>query len=88
MIKISASELKRNTSDVLNKIIYGGETVVILRHNKEVAKITPNSPGSDLTKKNLEALNKKYAGSRPNFPDVKKYRRNKNWNELLNLYSN
>ncbi len=36
---VTATELKRNTSDILNKVAYSGKDVLIKRHGVAVAKV-------------------------------------------------
>ncbi len=42
MKRISATTLSRNLSDVLDAVETDGETFVVVRHGKEVAKLTPS----------------------------------------------
>lgn len=42
--KISATELARNLSDILNRAYYKGEEFVVERNDQEVCKIAPPSP--------------------------------------------
>jgi len=39
MIRVSTSDLRKNTADVLNKVAYGGERVALQRRGKDVAVI-------------------------------------------------
>ena len=39
MIRVSTSDLRKNTADVLNKVAYGGEQVALQRRGKDVAVI-------------------------------------------------
>jgi prevent-host-death family protein len=41
---ITATELARNLSDVLNRVKYRGETYVIERNGERVATLTPPTP--------------------------------------------
>lgn len=71
-VKITATELKNNLSDILNKVIYEDVQYSVYRHGKEVVTLIKPDPKEKL-KEIREGL-KKYKGSMPNFPDVKKYR--------------
>lgn len=80
-ISLSATDLKRNTADVLNSVIYGGEIAIIERYGEPVAKIVPFSPSSKKLSKE-EVINK-YFGAIPDFPDVTKFRKSrKKWPTL------
>ena len=41
MAAISATELARNTRDILDRVLQSGETVAILRNNVAIAQIAP-----------------------------------------------
>lgn len=61
---ISATELKQQTAEILNMVLYQGKTAYIERHGKIIAKIMPvNNP---ITSKIKET----YFGTIPEFPDV------------------
>jgi prevent-host-death family protein len=53
--KISATELARNLSDILNRARYRGETFVIERNGEPVAKIEP-PPKQGISLRELAAL--------------------------------
>ncbi len=38
---VSVAEAKKSFSDLLGRVSYRGETIVILRHGKPVAKLVP-----------------------------------------------
>ena len=57
---ISATELKKNTSEVLNRVFYEKITAIVKRHGKPYAKIVP--PEHTHTGENLDKLLKKYYG--------------------------
>ncbi len=70
---ISATELKNKISEVLNSVIFSGNTTVVERYGKPVAKIVPVLE----SKKNREEIRKALDatfGSLPDFPDVTKFR--------------
>lgn len=59
---ITATQLKRDTANVINKVIYTGQDVTIERYGVVVARITPASrPEGD----SASNLLKKYRGSIP-----------------------
>ncbi len=53
--KITATELARNLSDILNRARYKGESFVIERNGEPVAKIEP-PPNPGITLRELAAL--------------------------------
>lgn len=63
---ISASELKRNTADVLNRVYYEKIVAVIKRHDEPIVKISPIDNKDK--KKNTASLLLKYYGILPDFP--------------------
>ena len=63
---ISATELKNNTSHVLNMVIHGKKIAIIKRHGKAVAKIVPIVQIHG----NADKKSDEYFGSAPDFPDV------------------
>lgn len=65
---ISATELKKNISDVLNRVYYKGEETLVKRHNEVIAKIIPVAKEKNLPDKKV--LLKKYFGIMPDFPDI------------------
>ncbi len=72
---ISATDLKNNTSEILNSVYYEKSEAVIERHGKIVAVISPPKIGKK-TEKDYKAIADKYFGIMPDFPDVTKYRVN------------
>jgi prevent-host-death family protein len=50
MTHLAVAEARRDLSDILNRVVYGGERVIITRHGKNVAAI--------VSSKDLEALEK------------------------------
>lgn len=70
---VTTTELKRDTSNVINRVTYEKIIAIIKRHGKTVAKITPaDEPVRDINK-----IWQSFAGSIPDFPDVTKYRRSR-----------
>lgn len=49
LTRISATELARNLSDILNRIRYQGEHFVIIRNGEEVARLVPRPEHRKLT---------------------------------------
>ena len=41
---VNIAEAKRNLSDLLGRVAYGGETITIMRRGKPMAKLVPLSP--------------------------------------------
>lgn len=72
-IYVSATNLKRDISKILNDVSFGDKTVVIERHGKTIAKIVPIH--ADEIKNDTDTLLSKYFGAMPDFPDVKKGRK-------------
>lgn len=69
---ISATELKRGVSDILNRVHYERITAIIKRHDEAIAKIVPmedKDKNSDIS-----SLLSKYFGILPHFPEVTKKR--------------
>jgi antitoxin (DNA-binding transcriptional repressor) of toxin-antitoxin stability system len=46
MKQLSATDVARRFSDVLDSVEASGETFVVVRHGRAVARITPDSTGS------------------------------------------
>ncbi len=44
MTKVTASELARNLSSVLDRLEHGGEEIVIYRNNHPIARFLPGTP--------------------------------------------
>lgn len=70
---ISATDLKKNISDVLNRVYYERIETVIKRHDVPIAKIVPMEKAE--AKKDIAAILDKYYGIMPDFPDVTKVRK-------------
>ncbi|MFN8473653.1 MAG: type II toxin-antitoxin system Phd/YefM family antitoxin [Anaerolineae bacterium] len=51
--KITATELAKSLSEVLNRIRYRGERFVIQRNGEPVAMLTPAGPGSPVSLREL-----------------------------------
>lgn len=72
---ISATELKRNASDVLNRVYYGKRTMIVERHGEPIVKIVPFE--KERSTSSLKKSVSKYFGILPDFPDVTKARRSR-----------
>lgn len=67
-ITVSATDLKRDTSEIINKVAYGGVSAVVEKHGEPVVKIVPatlvtKQSGIDavfgsITKKEADQLNR------------------------------
>lgn len=72
---VSATDLKKCPADVLNRVYYEKKTALVERHGKIIARMIPEI--SDKPRESLNEIWKRYAGTMPDFPNVKKFRRNK-----------
>ncbi|OGE69134.1 hypothetical protein A3B55_02570 [Candidatus Daviesbacteria bacterium RIFCSPLOWO2_01_FULL_43_15] len=72
-ITIPATELKRNTAEILNIVAYGNTVAIIERYGEAVAKVVP-VVGRMRSKEEIKAVLDKYFGAIPDFPDVTKLR--------------
>lgn len=78
---VSATEAKQNFGELLDRVRYEKKTALIEKHGKVIAELSP--PTKSKPKKDLNKVWESFAGSMPDFPDVKKFRRNKrNWPTL------
>ncbi len=57
---ISATDLKKNISDVLNRVYYEKKITIVKRHNEPIAKIVPLEKTE--AKKDISAILDKYYG--------------------------
>ncbi len=71
--RISSTELKTNTADILNMVAFGNMEAIVERHGEELVKIVPINKSRP--KKDYKVLMNKHFGSAPNFPEVHKYRK-------------
>lgn len=67
---LSATELKRNTAEIVNLVAYGKTVAVVERYDEPLVKIVP----ANLKEEEIEKRIKKHFGTIPNFPDVTKER--------------
>jgi antitoxin (DNA-binding transcriptional repressor) of toxin-antitoxin stability system len=54
--RLSATELARRLSDVLNRVHYQGETVIVERGGKPLCELSPMPGPSELQRSDLVAL--------------------------------
>jgi len=77
----SATDLKNNTSEILNLVAYGGYEVVVEKYGNDFVKVVPIvNPKS---KKDYRKIMAKYAGSIPDFPEVTKFRRSRKYDKIF-----
>jgi prevent-host-death family protein len=43
-ISVTVSEARKRLSELVNRVAYGGETVILEKHGKPVAKLVPHKP--------------------------------------------
>lgn len=71
---VSATELKNKASEILNKVIFANVEMIIERHGKPVAKITPIKGASERHRADIKRVLDETFGSDPDFPEVTKFR--------------
>lgn len=72
--RVSASDLKFKTSEILNTVAFGGESIIVERYGEDFVKIVPITKSK--TKNDYQKLLDKYYGSVPDFPKVDNLRVN------------
>ena len=72
-LTISATELKSNTADILNRVFYENIIVEVERHGKPIVEIRPKKAESR-KRKSLKKTLEKVFGLIPDFPEVYKER--------------
>jgi prevent-host-death family protein len=70
--RLSSTELKRNTAEVLNSVAFGKIEAVVERYGEPLVKIIPMKTVK--RKYDFEKALDGYFGAIPNFPDVRKFR--------------
>lgn len=65
---ITATDLKKKTAEILNKVHYEKKIAVIERFGQPLAKLIPI--GDEGKREDTKTLLKKYYGILPTFPDV------------------
>ncbi len=69
---VSITDLKQNTSEIINRVVFEKKEAVIKRHGKVVVHIV--RPKTTTPKIDLAKALKETFGAIPDFPDVKKSR--------------
>ena len=77
MNRVSATDLKNKSGDILNEVIFTGSEVVVERHGKPVVKIIPLTRGNNRRRIDLNKALDESFGSLPDFPDVTRFRRSR-----------
>lgn len=72
--RVSASDLKFKTSEILNTVAFGGNSIIVERYGTDFVKIVPII--NPVAKKDYKSLINKYYGAIPDFPEVHKLRVN------------
>ncbi len=67
--RITATELARSLSDVLNRVRYKGERFVVVRNGETVATIEPSQPPKQITVREFFELLKTLPQPDPGFWD-------------------
>lgn len=72
---VTATELRKNAADILNRVYYEKRIALVERAGRVIVRMTPTEP--DGAKESFADVWKRFGGVMPDFPDVKKFRRNK-----------
>lgn len=72
---VTATELRKNAADILNRVYYEKKIALVDRHGTVIARLIPEV--SDKRKETLTEVWNRFGGIMPDFPDVTKFRRNK-----------
>ena len=70
--RVSSTDLKLNTAEILNLVAYGGIEAIVERHGEELVRIVPIFTSN--SKKDYKSIVNKYYGAIPDFPEVYKDR--------------
>ena len=70
--RLSSTELKRNTAEVLNSVAFGKVEAIVERYGEPLVKIIPMRTTEK--KRDFKKLLDEYFGTIPNFPSVSKSR--------------
>lgn len=70
--RVTSTDLKLNTSEILNMVAYGGYEAIVERHGEGIVKIVPFI--SNVVKKDYATLINKYFGADLDFSEVYKKR--------------
>ena len=68
---VTATELKNNPSEIINRVHYEKKTAFIERYGKVIARMIPETKSKP--KETLNEIWNRYAGSIPGIPDVKNF---------------
>lgn len=66
---ISATELKNKVADVLNRVVYAKSEMIVLRHGKPIAVISPFKKEKPYTASIKKVLDDTF-GAIPDFPEI------------------
>ncbi len=69
MTRITATELGRNLSDILNRVHYKGEVFEIERNGRAVALLQPSHEKSTSTAQTFADIMRKYSPGDPSFAE-------------------
>lgn len=72
---VTATDLRKNAADILNRVYYEKKIALVERAGRVIVRMHPEN--TDISKEPLLDVWNRYAGSIPDFLDVKKFRRNK-----------
>lgn len=64
IVNVTSTDLKTNTARILNSVTFGDSVIIIERHGKPVAKITPYSEPKKL---DIASKASRYFGAIPDF---------------------
>ena len=67
---VSASELKRNSAEILNSVYYKKNITIVEKFGKAIAKIVPIE-GKESESESIEDILDSFFGSMPDFPSAK-----------------
>ncbi len=70
--RLSSTELKRNTAEVLNSVAFGKVEAIVERYGEPLVKIIPMRTAEK--KRDFKEALDKYFGTIPDFPSVSKSR--------------
>ncbi|MDP1722193.1 MAG: hypothetical protein Q8L37_03210 [Candidatus Gottesmanbacteria bacterium] len=72
---VTATDLRKNAADILNRVYYEKKIALIERAGKVIVRMHPSN--TDAPHESFLDVWNRSAGSMPDFPDVKKFRRDK-----------
>lgn len=68
--KVTATELARNLSDILNRVEYRGERVVVERNGKAIARLEPSESANQPTVRDFLETIERLPHLGPDFADA------------------